>query len=254
MSNLDAEPPNSGSLRRATARRDLVRQHLLDFIDGANPGTAIVAERELAARLQVSRPTVRAAIEELVSSGHLVRQAGRGTFTSPRKLTQQLSADFGNALGVPPAEGAWSSRVVEFRARPAGATRAARFNVPTHHSIVQITRVRIVDGEPIAIEALELPKALMPGLAPRDMESGNFYQLLRDRYGIDVSTAVQTLEPAVANPYQADLLDVPVYFPVLHVERTTADTLGRTVEFVQSVYRSDRYRITTRLRLDPSSG
>jgi GntR family transcriptional regulator len=254
MADLDAVQPPAATERRATAKRDLVRRHLLDFIDSADPGTAVLSERELAAQLEVSRPTVRAAIDELVAGGQLVRQAGRGTFTSPRKLTQQLSADFGDALGVPPAEGAWSSRVVEFRVRLAGALRAARFDMPAHQSVVQITRVRIVDGEPIAIEQLELPKHLVPGLAPGDMESGNFYQLLRDRYAIDVTTAVQTLEPAVANPYQADLLDVPVYFPVLSVERTTADALGRTVEFARSVYRSDRYRITTRLRFDQSSG
>jgi GntR family transcriptional regulator len=254
MTDPDAGQQPGGAERRATVKRDLVRRHLLDFIDGADPGTALTAERELATSLDVSRPTVRAAIDDLVTDGHLVRQPGRGTFTSPRKLTQQLSADVGSALGVPPAEGAWSSRVVEFRVKAAGPVRAARFDVAATDGILRISRVRIVDGEPIAIEQLELPAALVPGLEPGDMESGNFYQLLRERYEVAVASAVQTLEPAVANPHQADLLDIPVYFPVLLVERTTADTTGRTVEFVQSVYRSDRYRITSRLRFDQSSG
>jgi GntR family transcriptional regulator len=86
------------------------------------------------------------------------------------------------------------------------------------------------------------------------MEAGNFYHLLRDRYGVVVTEAVQTLEPDVANPDQAELLDVAVYFPILRVERTTQDSTGRTVEHTQSVYRGDRYRITTRLRFDADSG
>jgi GntR family transcriptional regulator len=86
------------------------------------------------------------------------------------------------------------------------------------------------------------------------MDSGNFYQLLRERFGVRVAEAVQIMEPTVANPEQAELLEVPAYFPLLHVERTTQDTAGRVVEFVQSVYRGDRYRITSRLRFDQTSG
>ncbi|WP_460358125.1 GntR family transcriptional regulator [Actinoallomurus acanthiterrae] len=117
-----------------------------------------------------------------------------------------------------------------------------------------MTRIRLVDGDPIAIERLELPAALVPGLTPADMESGNFYRLLRERYEIAVVEAVQTIEPTVTNPEQADLLDVPVYAPALQFERTTRDHTGRVVEFARSVYRGDRYRITSKLRFDPSSG
>jgi GntR family transcriptional regulator len=58
----------------------------------------------------------------------------------------------------------------------------------------------------------------------------------------------------VTSPDQADLLDVPVYAPVLLFERTTRDATGRIVEFARSVYRGDRYRITSKLRFDNSSG
>jgi GntR family transcriptional regulator len=65
---------------------------------------------------------------------------------------------------------------------------------------------------------------------------------------------VQTVEPAVTNPEQAELLEVSVYTPVLHIERTTQDAAGRVVEIAQSVYRGDRYRIISKLRFDSSSG
>lgn len=137
---------------------------------------------------------------------------------------------------------------------PAGPSRAARFGIGAADPVVRVTRVRLVDGEPIAIEDSVFPADVVPGLAAADMESGNFYHLLRDRYGVVVTDAVQTLEPDVTNPDQAELLDVAVYFPVLRVERTTQDSTGRTVEHTQSVYRGDRYRITTRLRFDADSG
>ena len=241
----------------ATAKRDRVRDHLLQLIDSAAPGTSLDSERDLAETLGVSRPTVRAALQDLARSGYLVRHQGRGTFTSPRKIDQALTgegADGAAALGAPSAEGTWTSHVVTFRTSPAGPSRATRFGVAADAPILRIVRVRLVEGEPIAIERLDVPAALVPDLGPADLESGNFYHLLRDRHGILVCDAVQTMEPTVANPEQAELLDIEVYAPLLQVERTTKDTTGRVVEFAHSVYRGDRYRITTRLHLDATSG
>jgi len=237
----------------STPKRDRVRRHILDVIEKAGPGTSLASERDLAGELGVSRPTIRAAIEELVRSGLLVRQHGRGTFTSPQKITQELTGT-GSAFAVPPAEGTWASRVVTFETAPAGWARASRLGLGPDDEVLRVTRVRLVEGEPIAIERLELPATLVPGLSPQDLESGNFYQLLRERYDINVAEATQTLEPSVTNPEQADLLDVPAYFPIMCVQRTTQDTTGRTVEHVQSVYRGDRYRITSKLHFDHNSG
>ena len=155
---------------------------------------------------------------------------------------------------MPPAEGHWTSGVVGFTTAPASPPRAARLEIATGAPVLRVTRVRYVDDEPIAIERLDLPAALVPGLAPADMEAGNFYRLLRERFGITVAEAEQTMEPAVTNPEQAELLDVPVYAPILQVERVTRDTGGRIVELTRSVYRGDRYRITSKLRFDADSG
>jgi GntR family transcriptional regulator len=193
-------------------------------------------------------------MDELTRSGLLVRQKGRGTFTSPHKITQSLTGGGTGALAVPPAEGTWTSRVVALRTSPAGPARAKKFGIAPDALVTRVTRVRVVDDEPIAIEQIELPAAVVPGLKAADMEAGNFYHLLRDRYGVRVAEAVQTVEPAVTNPEQAELLDVPVYSPVLHIERTTQDGAGRTIEIARSVYRGDRYRIISKLRFDNSSG
>jgi GntR family transcriptional regulator len=244
-----------GHIRRVpTAKRDRVRRQLLDLIEQAGAGTVLPPERDLATRFSVSRPTVRAAIEDLVRAGLVVREHGRGTFTSPQKISQELVGNAAAGLGVPPADGDWTSRVLEFGSRPAGPTRARHLGLAAGEPVLRVTRLRLVDDEPIAIERIDLPGALVPGLTPEDLEAGNFYHLLRERYGIVVADAVQTMEPSVTNPDEAEHLDVPVYAPVLLIERTTRDSSGRIVEFVHSIYRGDRYRITSRLRFDSTSG
>ena len=65
---------------------------------------------------------------------------------------------------------------------------------------------------------------------------------------------MQTTEPTVTDADEARLLGVPLYSPALLFERTTRDSGGRVIEFARSVYRGDRYRITSHLRLGPNSG
>jgi GntR family transcriptional regulator len=235
-------------------KRDRVREFLLDLIEQSGPGTALPAERDLSRDLGVSRPTVRAAIEELTHAGLLVRQQGRGTFTSPNKVNQELTGGGSSALGVPPAEGNWVSKILEFESAPAGASLSSKLQVSPAEPVLRIERLRSVDGEPISIERIHLPHALVADLSAADMVEGNFYQLLRTRFEIVMSDAIQTMEPTVVDQTEADLLNVPLHAPALLVERTARDSTGRTVEFTRSLYRGDRYRVTSKLKFDTTSG
>jgi GntR family transcriptional regulator len=234
-------------------KRAQVREQLLALIEARGPGELIPSERDLAVQLGVSRPTLRAAVDDLAEAGLLVRRHGRGTFVSNRKVTQELTPTTTDFY-VPPAEGDWLSRVIGLDTAPAGARLGHRLQVSPADPVLTIVRLRLVGGEPMAVERLQLPAALVPRLAARDLESGSFYQLLRVRYGILVTDAVQTLEPTVTDATEAELLGVPRYAPALNIERTTRDSTGRVVEYARSIYRGDRYRITTQLRFDSHSG
>jgi GntR family transcriptional regulator len=233
-------------------RRAEVRDRLRELIDVRGPGDPMPSERSLCEHLGVSRPTVRAAIDDLARDGLLVRQHGRGTFTSPHKISQEVPAASGQP--VPPAEGDWTSEVLVCRTEPAGARLARRLQVSPADELLYVMRRRIVDGEPMAIEHLRLPAALVPGMAAADFVTGSLYRLMRERFGVDPADAVQTTEPTVTDTHESQLLDVPLHSPALLFERTTRDRGGRVVEFTRSIYRGDRYRITSHLRLGPDSG
>ncbi|MFD3535667.1 GntR family transcriptional regulator [Streptomyces sp. NPDC058664] len=228
-------------------KRERVRQHLLTVIDGRRPGDAIPSERTLCATLGVSRPTLRAAVDELVATGLLVREHGRGMFVAPAKITQELVAE-NRAAGAPRDRGAWTSTVLDLRTVRAGARIGRKLTISPAAELVQVTRLRRVDGAPIALEHLYVPAELVPGLTAADMEGG-FYAHLREKRGIRTAHAVQSIEPTVLSEEEAALLGVPVLSPALLFDRTTSDTTGRPVEYVRSLYRGDRYRIVSRLAL-----
>ncbi|MCD5348573.1 UTRA domain-containing protein [Kineosporia mesophila] len=182
-----------------------------------------------------------------------MRHPGRGTFTKVRPVSQPLTVR-PPEFAVPPAEGTWLSRVEEFTVAAAGPRLGARLNISPASEALTVRRLRITDDEPMAIEHISLPAALVPGIRPDDFETGSLYQVLRQRFGVAVATAVQTTEATVTDATESALLEVPVYAPALLFERTTKDADGRVVEYTRSIYRGDRYRITAQLRLDDSSG
>ncbi|MCX5401703.1 GntR family transcriptional regulator [Streptomyces sp. NBC_00102] len=243
---------NSSSGSGGVLKRERVREHLLGLIEVRRPGDAIPSERTLSAELGVSRPTLRAAVDELVATGQLVREHGRGMFVAPAKITQELVSDDA-AFVVPRAAGAWSSRLLQLDTIRAGARIGRKLRISPAAEVVYIARLRLVDGSPMAIEHLHIPAELVPSLTPQELEAGDLYDHLREHHHVHVDQAVQSIEPTVINEAEAAVLDIPVLSPALLIERLTTDTAGRPVEYVHSLYRGDRYRIVSRLALGTSA-
>lgn len=238
---------------RAVLKRERVRDTILELIEERRPGDAIPSERVLCAELGVSRPTLRAAVDQLVIAGLLVREHGRGMFVAAEKITQELVPDR-QTFSLPQAAGTWTSRLLEFSTLSAGARVGRRLRMSPAARIRYVARLRLVDGSPMAIEYLHVPADLVPDLTSGELENGDLYEHLGERHGIQVSEAVQSIEPTVVSRDEAGLLDVPELSPALLFERLTSDSEGRPVEYVHSIYRGDRYRIVSRLALGPRSG
>jgi GntR family transcriptional regulator len=221
------------------------RQHVLDLIEQLGVGTAIPSERQLSADLGVSRLTLRAALDDLAREGYLVRRRGSGTYVQHPKISQELTitsfSDDMRRRGMVPG-----SRTLSMTTILAGARLGRSLNVSPSEQILVVKRLRLADGESMAIETLHIPEALVPGLTPKAL-TGSFYDLLRDRYGVRIAEGIQAIEPTVTNEEESEVLGVPLHSPAFLFERTSRDDDGRTVEFVQSVYRGDRYRIVTEL-------
>jgi GntR family transcriptional regulator len=222
------------------------REQVLDQIERLNVGDAIPSERQLSANLGVSRLTVRAALEDLVREGYLVRRRGAGTFVSEPKIAQELTmtsfTDDMRERGMRPA-----SRTLELRIASAGARLGRLLHVSPSEPIMIANRLRLADGESMAIETLHVREAFVPGLTAKDLEQHSFYELLRERYGIEIVGGEQTIEPTVTDEDESQALGVPLHSPAFRFERITQSERGDVVEFVESVYRGDRYKLVTSL-------
>ncbi len=226
------------------------RERVLDLIEQLGIGDAIPSERQLSADLGFSRLTVRAALDDLVREGLLVRKRGSGTFVSEPKIAQELTmTSFTEDMqrrGMVPG-----SRTLELRTSPAGPWLGRILHVSPSEPIVVVKRLRLADHETMAIETLHVRASLVPGLSAEDLEEHSFYELLMERYGVDVVGGLQTIEPTVTNEEESDALGVPLHSPAFLFERTTRSRAGEIVEYVRSLYRGDRYRLVTELSREP---
>ena len=227
-------------------KQNEARERVLDLIEQLSVGDAIPSERQLSADLRMSRLTVRAALDDLVRDGLLVRRRGSGTFVGEPKIAQELTmTSFSEDMrrrGMVPANRTLGLEVVQ-----AGAHLGRLLKVSPSERVVVFKRLRLADRETMAIETLHVRQSLIPGLTAEDLERHSFYELLEDRYGVVMAGGTQTIEPTVTNEEESAALGVPLHSPAFLFERTTRTAAGDVVEYVRSIYRGDRYRLVTEL-------
>ena len=214
------------------------------------PGDRLPSERQLAERLQVSRMTLRQALDSLARRGLVTRAVGRrgGTFVAEPKIERDLSAVSGLTQQLRRQGHRAGARVVSAETIRAGRSAAEALAVPEGARVYEIVRLRYSDGEPLALERSVFPAKRFPGLLDRPLE-GSLYEVLRDRFGERLTRAVERLEPVVADRHEAGLLDVKVGAPLLAVERTAFGDDFTPVEWARDLFRGDRLRVVVETNL-----
>ncbi|MFC9561543.1 GntR family transcriptional regulator [Agromyces sp. NPDC056965] len=201
-------------------------------------GARLENEVALAARLGLSRPTIRRAIQDLVDKGLLVRRRGIGTQVVHGKVTRNveltsLYEDLERSGQKP------ETRVLSVEVVPADEAALEALGIAPGSPVLHVQRLRSADGVPLAILDNVLPEQFTD-LDREALEKHGLYQLLRAR-GVTMRVAKQRIGARAATAREAELLDLSRGAPVLTMARTAFDNSGVAVEFGQHCYRPDRY-------------
>jgi GntR family transcriptional regulator len=230
---------SSGSLPKYLQLRAI----LLDMIEGGRlPVDALVpSERELCRRFGVSRATVRQAIDRLVAEGRLRRIPREGMVVARPKVRMarelvSFTEDM-HALGLRPACVDLDARTIEADARLAALLGAAP-GVAVH----VLERLRLADGEPMAMERAHIPVSLAPDLFERRAPRGSLSKVLEGEFGIVMDEGDQTIAAGPADRGEAGPLSIAQGDAVFFLRRRTFSR-GTCAEVTFSTYRADRYRI-----------
>ncbi|GAA3716850.1 GntR family transcriptional regulator [Nonomuraea antimicrobica] len=230
-----------------------IKEHIRELVDGGvwHQGTRLPSERELIARLGVSRITVRQALRDLVAEGYLASAAGKGFFVAARPGPQELHALVSHTAAMTADDVVPSSRVLDCSVMAASAAVARKLRLPVGAEVVHLARVRLGDGVPLTVQRVWLPHHLVPGLAETDFSRASLFEQLRGRFGLRLVKADTTVSARLADPEEAgelDLGDPPIG---LSVDQLTFDEEGRVVELSRSLHHPWRLPIRILQDLPP---
>lgn len=207
---------------------------------------ALPSERVLSESMQVSRITARKAIDLLVHKGLVIRRHGSGNFIAARE-PQGLTRLTGFSEQL--AENGLAAKTIwlQQRADSPDDAEAAALGLSPFAQVARLSRLRLADGIPVALEMSVVPLTVLPH--PQTLR-GSLYEYLESQ-GHAPDTAKQLLRALSADNEVAGHLQIPVATAVLWVTRTSFDTAGVAVEYTHTYCRSDYYSYTAELRRSP---
>ena len=213
---------------------------------GIEAGRLIEDEVSLAHRLDVSRPTTRRALQELVNGGLLVRRRGVGTRVTPTHVHRQIGL---TSLNEDLEAAGYDTRteVLTYQVQLADEAQAALLACEVGDEIVSITRLRCINDTPLGIMHNLIPSKIAPTLT--ELSQKGLYRCLAER-DVKMATAVQVLGARVADGKEAETLRLEAGAALMTMERTVYGVSGDVVEFGRHVYDAAQYTVTIPLVAD----
>jgi GntR family transcriptional regulator len=206
-------------------------------------GERLPSEREICETFELSRTTVREAMDALVNEGMLRREKGRGTFVADPKIMEHwldLPDSFTDAMqqqGYRVDTKVLNSNII---VAPHKVREELRLKANEH--VIVLDRLRSILNEPILVVTSYLTESICPGLNHEDFTKYSLYQVLREKYQINIASAKRCMEAVAANELEANLLHIKIGAPLMMIESTAYLEDGTPVEYFKARHRGDRTR------------
>ena len=216
------------------------------------PNSRMPSERVLAEQFGVSRVTVRQALKELESAGLVVVDGDArlarwsGGFSDQKASAESIEEGATGLVSfsdLAASNGLTATSVVLSNVtRPSSLDEADLLGIAPGAPVVDLVRLRQLDGIPTLIDYSLLPESLAPGVGKLDFARASLYHALADSYGLHAARADCVIEARGASEEVAGQLGLSPGAPVLVIVQTTFGDNGRVIQWCRSVYRGDRYR------------
>lgn len=205
----------------------------------------IPSERELMETYQMSRITVRKAIDELVNEGYLYKIQGKGTYVKSDDKSSDLFAIISCTedvlrMGMTP-----SKRVTAAELVLANAKRAKALEITQDDRVFMLGRILFADQEPLNYTVAYLPEKLFPGIEHYSFDKESLYRVLQEEYGVKITKARRTIEAILARDEVAEYLDLEEGSPIILFRCITYGLVNGKeipVENFKCYYRTDKFK------------
>lgn len=207
------------------------------------PGANLPGERKLADLLDVSRITVRNAINQLVTDGRVVRRHGARTSVSER-VRKQISNLVGFSEEIRSRGMVPGTRLLSAETLEASETERTKLQLAAGEFVVRLNRVRLANDRPIALERAVVPCAIIKS---PDAVGPSLYATL-EALGALPERGVQKITAKVLDDEEASLLETNAGAPALVIERCCETAAGQPVEYTLTCYNAEFFDFSNELQ------
>lgn len=219
--------------------KEILREH----ISSGEPGDLIPTEMDLCARFNISRPTVRQAINELVNEGYLQRSKGKGTFITEPKVRRDFLIRLESFHQEMRAKGiAARTKVLGLDLTAADDIVAKKLHVKIGSQVAFLRRLRFAAHSPLMYVESYVPYERVPGFEKIDFEKESLHDTFMDTYHIQLGKGIRALEAIRCPELIAEILELEPGAPAHYVETEFFSEAGWPIEFSTGWYRGDRSR------------
>lgn len=225
----------------------ILKQKLIEKIDQEEfkANEIIPSERELIEMYDVSRITVRKAIDELANEGYLYKVQGKGTYVKADAYSQDLISLTSCTqdvirLGMTP-----SRKVISATVQPADSKRCHNLELGKNEKVYRLERVYYADNEPINHTVTYLPYKMFPGIEKYDFSKDSLYKVLEEKYDTKITKATRSIEAILAKDEIAEYLNIKPDMPILLFGCITYGIVNGKeipIENFKCCYRSDKFK------------
>lgn len=225
----------------------MIKQDIIDKInkEELTPNQVLPTERELIAQYNVSRITVRKAIEELDKEGYIYKIQGKGSFVKGDNLTQALTRVHSYTESITNQGMTPSRKVISTNITKPDKKRSRLLQIASDDDIFELGRIYYANEYPICYTKAILPYNLFPKIECFDFVNNSLYSLLEDFYGLKITRASQSIDAIAAPSDIANYLNIEKGYPVLLFRATTygmIDNKEIPFETFKSYYKTDKIK------------
>lgn len=228
------------------------------ILSGSLPaGSDAPTESELARKWHTSRGPVRNALAALRQEGLIETQRGRPARIVERRALQSVDVSipftrWATLIGATPG-----ARTQEISLRRASSEVAVMLDIPLGTTVVEVLRLRLLDGRPAMLERLAYAEDIGRALFDIDTDAVSLTEYLASE-GADFADIRHEIDAVAADEVDATLLAIPEGAPILRLRRVSRESNGRPIEASDDRYRGDLVRFgvatqTTAAPFDPTS-
>lgn len=207
------------------------------------PNEQLPFEKELCEKYNVSKMTVKKALDLLVNDGLIIKRRGSGTFVkdiTEKEIQRIIEKKQFSGLTTTSIGHKVTSKVLEFKIINATKEIADILKIEEDEFIYFVHRVRYVDDKAVVIEKTYIPLNLIPGMKLADVKK-SIYGYIKDKLGLNIQSAHSTVRAMKSDELDRKYLNLEKDEPILEIERVAYLDNGKVFEYSFSRHRYDKF-------------